>query len=717
MSTSTRQAMARDNHPKVISYPYILDGLDIVAKEDILWPCHAFSISIPNKKKNALNIFEETVLKIIQIEGGDTGHIAQITCLDNELVSFIQNRLRQLELINNHYELSEKGKELLEDWSNNSKENVEYSLATIFVDLFSGNILPFVDTEQLNYKKIREIRKNGFVNFLINPTDEKFINARQIRPTKSAVWNKFPDVGEVIKAIKGFKIKYKRYALLNNSLKQYPPLIPQAEAVLIQEEPKFVYIHCKALIQAGNSDLLITDGFGLGFSEVFSDYLNSQDWPWVTEFKSKGLIDYLDSENNNEKEGYKFLTVKDQLSKYPKISRPLERAKNKLLDAKSINSAASTNEEMKFSELTGQVIVSLYESIEWSLRFVVSEYPVESWEQIFKSQSYKENDRILGEFASKIGFDVSSKIKGILQIMPGKIRAMERGKADMQPLLALAIAGAINDSGHPFHSLAMEDSGTILFIKALKDIRDPISHGNSNEVSISVEVIEKYWKRAIRIIKILIPDITHEEHYPSTVPHKNLNQERLKAKIKLEENLGTKFIQSISKSLLDELLKVEILSLKKQLHDDDKKDYIFFLSSIVQLMFLSAIRNGRGLFKSQGNIRNHAIDNIIQAKFYENYEDVPESIKTVNIKRIEDSAKGNSTTLGAQLLGTFLVREPEKLQKLNQAEPDVIELVNKLNVFRGHNEVPSYYSKHTLENLNVLKNEVFRVLITLKDIF
>lgn len=43
-------AKPKDHRPKIISFPTVLDGVNIAARQSILWPCHAFSISIPQKK-------------------------------------------------------------------------------------------------------------------------------------------------------------------------------------------------------------------------------------------------------------------------------------------------------------------------------------------------------------------------------------------------------------------------------------------------------------------------------------------------------------------------------------------------------------------------------------------------------------------------------------------------------------------------------------------
>jgi len=570
MSLPSTNKPAKDHRPKVISFNTALGGLNIAARQRVLWPCHAFNISIPQKKKSGLNVFEQTVLKITEIESGDTEKIALLTCMDKELVAFIQNRLNQLALLNDRYELSEHGQELLNEWQNKSDGNLEYTVATVFVDLLSGKLLPYVSTEQLSYKKISRIGDNGFIDFLINPTNDKSrVSARQIRPAKDSFWKAEPDSNGIIRAIREFKKKYKRHALLNQGVDQYPPPVPMAEAISLHENPELVYLHCNVLIQIGNSDLLVTDGFGFGFSETFANYLTSQDWQWVIDLKNKGVIDRLSSGQSNE-EVQDDSSAADGLKKYPRIARALRRAQEYLSDAEKIE-VDSSNDEQEFVSLTGLAVVALYEAIEWALRFVVSDNPVIHWERLFSSQSYRENDKILRSFATKIGFDVSDSVKALLQVKPGKIRAVDRGVAEMQPLLALAIAGAINDPNHPLNNLAIEDSGCLSFINELKEVRDPVSHGSSTNVELSPETLEGYRDRTTRLIQSLIPDITEDAYKAKTKQERDIDQVRLKARIELDKSLGLGFVQAVSPSLREELVKVTILSQSKELTKEQKK--------------------------------------------------------------------------------------------------------------------------------------------------
>lgn len=714
MSAPSTKKSAKDHRPKVISFHTVLDGLNIAAEQSVLWPCHAFNISIPQKKKSGLNVFEETVLKITEIESGDTEKIALLTCLEKELVDFIQNRLNQLGLLNDRYELSEHGQELLNEWQNKSDGNLEYTVATVFVDLLSGKLLPYVSTGQLSYKKISRIGDNGFIDFLINPTNEKSrVSARQIRPAKDSFWKAVPESNDIIRAIREFKKKYKRHALLNQGVDQYPPPVPMAEAISLHENPELVYLHCNVLIQIGNSDLLVTDGCGFGFSESFANYLTSQDWKWVIDFKNKGVIDRLSSDQSNE-EVEDESSAADGLKKYPRIARPLRRAQEYLSDAEKIE-VDSSNDEQEFVRLTGLAVVALYEAIEWALRFVVSDNPVTHWERLFSSQSYRENDKILRSFATKIGFDVSDSVKALLQVKPGKIRAVDRGVAEMQPLLALAIAGAINDPNHPLNRLAIEDSGCLSFINALKDVRDPVSHGSSTDVELSPETLEGYCDRTTRLIQSLIPDITEDAYTAKTKQERDIDQVRLKARIELDKSLGLGFVQAVSPSLREELVKATILSQKATLDNEQIQRYINLLASIVQLSLLEVAKDRRKIVKNRNKLRDEAIEKIVQSGLVPASDAIPVQISTVNADRLYRATQGSSTTLGAQLLALCLLASEGELLVLKRCFPNCFELIAKLIKLRGHGN--HHQHDFTRENLESLKINVFKLVKIIMEVF
>lgn len=704
-----------DHRPKVISLRTTLDGLNIAARQNILWPCHAFTVSIPQKKKNSLNVFEDTVLKITEFESGNTENIALLTCLEKELVAFIQNRLNQLNLLNERYELSDFGRNFLDERQNKSDENLEYTVATVFIDLLSGQLLPYVSTGQLNYKKISTLADNGIIEFFINPTDEKSIRARQIRPAKNSFWKTIPDSNDIIRAIREFKKKYKRYALLNQSVDQYPPPVPAAEAISLHANPELVYLHCNLLIQVGNPDLLVTDGCGFGFSENFANYLTSQDWQWIIDLKRKGIVENLNQGQSNGEAENESSSENELGKKYPRIVRSLRNAQEHLSDVAKIN-VNSTNDEHEFIKLSGSVGVDLYEAIEWTLRFIVSDNPVMDWEHLFSSQSHRENDKILRSFATKIGFDASDRVKTLLQVIPGKVKAIDRGEAEMQPLLALAIAGGISDSNHPIHHLAREDSGALSFICALKELRNPVSHGGSIEdIEFSTEILEGYRDRTVRLIQALIPDITEGAYSSKTKKERDLDQVRLKARIELDKSLGLGFVQAISPRLREELVNATILIQKPTLDNEQARRYINVLASIMQLSLWEVTKDRRASDKNCVNLKDEAIEKIVQSGFYPAPDVIPEQIRTVNAERLYRAVQGSSATLGAHLLAVFLLGSEPELIRLQKSDPTFVGFVANLLRLRGHgNKQQISLSRDDIESL---KNKVFKAIKVIAEVF
>jgi hypothetical protein len=709
-------AKPKDHRPKVISFRTALDGLNIAARQSVLWPCHAFNISIPQKKKSGLNVFEETVLKITEIASGDTEKIALLTCLEKELVAFIQNRLNQLALLNDRYELSEHGQELLNEWQNKSDGNLEYTVATVFVDLLSGKLLPYVSTEQLSYKKIKNLyskenpQKKGefehYVNFFINPTDEKWIRAIQIRPAKDSFSKTVPDSNDIIRAIREFRRKYKQHALLSQGVDQYPPPVPMAEAISLHENPELVYLHCNVLIQIGSSDLLVTDGCGFGFSESFANYLTSQDFDWVTRLKQKGVIDKIgnaeDSDNQPARKRFK----------YAEISWRVAGSKSALQKIKNLE-INSTYYESDYRQEIENGIKKLYAALEWSLRQVVSENPVSEWEQVFSASNYRDNEKLLAEFANKVGFVVNDKNQSLLQVKRGAIQQIKNGKVELQPLLALAIAGASSNANHPINRLAQNHPGFLTHALRLKKYRDPIEHGSIEKLNIDDKMLKELIESTVPTIISLVPGVADDlGEVDKVLSDGDINQERLKASIEIEKALGTAFVSNLSGDIKEQLIRSELML--AQFSAEKTIEIIKCYASVMQQALFDAVKDRR--FEVRGDtIRESAVEKIVQAEFFSALERVPEQLTTVAPRNIRRAVQGSSTTLGAHLLAVFLLGSESELTQLQKSDPTFIDFIANLIRLRGHgNKQQPDFSRDDMESL---KNNVFKAIKKITEVF
>jgi hypothetical protein len=700
-------AKPKDHRPKVISFRTALDGLNIAARQSVLWPCHAFNISIPQKKKSGLNVFEETVLKITEIESGDTEKIALLTCLENELVAFIQNRLNQLALLNDRYELSEDGKKLLESWRNKDEASVEYVAGTVFIDLISGKLLPYIHLGNLKQESISSIDR-PFVTVELGSTGKsKSERCRQIFPSENSFWETVPDSNDIIRAIREFKKKYKRHALLNQGVDhQYPPLVPMAEAISLHENPELVYLHCNVLIQIGNSDLLVTDGCGFGFSENFANYLTSQEWQWVTSLKQQGVIDNFSNTEGSDNQPAR------KPFKYAEISKRIVISESALKKIKNLE-VNSTYYESDYRQDIENGIKNLYAALEWSLRQVVAENPASKWEQVFAASNYRDNEKLLAGFANKVGFVVNDKNQSLLQVKPGAIRQIEIGKVELQPLLALAIAGASSNASHPLHRLAQNHSGFLTHALRLKKYRDPIEHGSTEKLNIDDKKLEELIELTVPTIISLVPGVADDlGEVDKVVSYVDINQERLKANIEIEKALGTALVSTLSGDTKEQLLRSQLML--AQFSPEKTIEIIKCYASVMQHALFDAVKDRRLEVKSD-TIREFAIEKVLQSGFYPVPDVIPEQISTVNTKRLYHAVQGSSTTLGANLLAVFLLGSESELIQLQKSDPTIVDFVANLIQLRGHgNKQQSYFSRDDMESL---KNNVFKAIKIITEVF
>ena len=702
---SAKAHRPKDQRPKIISFSTTLHGLNIAARQSILWPCHAFNISIPQKKKSALNVFEQTVLKITEIASGDTAKIAQLTCLETELVAFIQNRLQQLGLLSERYELSAEGNKLLASWRSKDEEAMEYVAATIFIDLHAGKPLPYLHVGPLRHEKIIAIDEQFITIELGSTGKSKSIPCRNIIPDKDSFWKVAPDSNDVIKVIKSFKKKYQRRVLLNQNADQYPPSLPMAGAITVDDKPELVYLHCQAVIQRGNSEhLLVTDGCGFGFSESFADYLTSQNWKWVTQLKEKGIIDKLNpgqSQSNDNAKSYQ----------YPEISRRITASKGSLAEVKL--NPSSTHDEKKNQGKIENGIKNLYAGLEWALRQVVADNAVPTWQQIFASQDFRENEKLLSDFAQKVGFSVNDKNKRLLQVKLGAIRQIDHGKVELQPLLALSIAGAINNTNHPIRRLANNHSGFLDHALNLKKYRDPIEHGSTAKLNMDQNTLKELIDRTIPMIIALVPGVSADLNMPNqSVSEGDPDQQRLAAQVSLEKELGLPLVSAMSPDIKEQLIRAEMML--QSYADDQGIEIITCYASVMQHVLFEVMKDHRIDYEGE-DMKQQALENIVQAGFYGTCGEIPKEISTVNNERLDRAVRAVNITLGANLLAVFLLTPYNKLAELQKSDPKFVGFVANLIQLRGHSNHQQFGGSR--DDIGSLKNTVFKAIKTITEVF
>jgi hypothetical protein len=700
---------SENSRPKIVSFNESLSGLDAIAFGNILWPCYAFDVTVPQKKKDLLNIFEKTILKVTEIETNDTTKIADIVCLDKDLVSFIQNRLHHLKLLDERYRLSKNGKDLMDDMWSKPESGIEYVSATIFVNALSGEIMPYISTNKPIYKEIVSLRR-GFIGFLPDSTNENYkLNSRKIPLKRGYRYDgKTPSARDVSATIKSFKKRYKSYALLNKDAEQYPSVIPTIGAITVTETPELIYLNCRTIVNS-NADFLVTDGLGFGLSSDFSSYLIKENYSWITELKRKGAIQRLDKTQS--------VSNKDIKYKYKNISQRLLSAETNLKHIKTIEINKASREK-EFQQKIGNIIRDLYLSFEWAFRQVVNEYPADGWEYLLSGNTPEENKDLLVGLAKKSGFSMTDKNKTIFKIKMGAIHQTKKNGVELQSLFALAIVGASFKSKHCIHSLVETDPNFISFIQDLKEKRDSISHGGMNRVGMGYSETIDYLAQLVdgshERIKSLVPDIAGDLVHRNSLSDSRQGREdqgRLKAVIGLEERFGVCFIGSLKDSIKDDLIRIEAMTNKYS--DNEVIEIIVHYASTVQMVLYEAVRNVASLDSSKDSVQI-AINRIVQTGFYSSVNDIPESITKTNKTTAIQAMQGYNKTLGAQLLSLFFLGSDSQLKQLKTDNPGLVKLIARLISLRGHGSVNPAISE---KEVKLLKNDLLDVIKAIIGVF
>ena len=733
---------AKNYPPNIISFKQSFDEIRFTSEKNIIVPCHAFKVSIPARSKHGLNIFEETILKLSAIETSDTAKLAELTCLAKEIVKFIQNRLFQLGFLSSRFEITQQAKDLLEQLDN---EPQEYIAATVYVDLLSGTVLPMVVSNAPKYETVDKYNNPIVIFHLGNSGKSRPINARQLKPNNLHMAKKITSA-DVSKAIKAFKQLNKRFALLNNS--KHPDYYPIATAITVSPQPQLVFLHCQVILQQGNSDLLVTDPFGYGFSTILKESLDKMNEDWLLNIKKKAIKETVGL-NSSSKPSSQLPEFSDSINQYTDIKNFLVKAEKNLRNAKE--KIDTSNKEKKFQESVGDAIKSFYDALEWSFRQVVFEYPVEQWENLLSEQSSEANEKLLLEFAKKIGFEISSKSNFLLKLTPTKINSFREGIVEMQPLLALAIAGASQDNRHPAFRLASKNPTVLLFIAELKSWRDPVAHGHgdeldyrkimqvtsyrclkcetvyrvneepiecsnchSQELSADTTLLDDYKNQTYNIIKSLFPSLIPTSNTVNNAENtiiENIDQLILKADIALDEFFGMNKMRLMPSKLREQLKNTEL-----QINEEGgSSGVINSLSSALGISLFDAISTHKSGNEITEQPKNVALNKAIESNFELVGQALPKSLDTVQKDRERQAINGTSATLGANCLALLILIPTDVLKKISGYKPNLLIFIAELIKIRGHGNVQQQISKDELLELKTQSYQIIKLLMDLNN--
>ena len=713
--------------PRILHFDF-KSPVRVAAQKDILWPCHVFDVYVEARSKRDLGVFVETVLRLSALGIDTKEKLKETMPIDERLIVFMQHLLFQKGCLDTRKKITEAGIGQIKEIDEAKPIQI---VAKCYVDLMGGKVIPFVNTATNEESSIHNFERNipkksknpNVVRFAIGQAagSEKEITAYKLFNERREHEEVFPAVMEISNAISLFNRRRVQSETAIREGEAYSTLDPYGKISIPQDQtPELVYLHCQAIMQPGNSDLIVSDGVGGGFYDPFARLINAIDANWISEFKrSAVVIDTAEPKQADNLPGFN-----SAIKTYKHLHRALKQASkfiNHLSNRKERSSADSKQNEANLKNS----IVHLNSSLEWAFQYLNGENKTDrsSIELLLKSENVSEVQNRLLEYASELGFVIDESSGSIFEKLKiGAIRssldvAEENAISKLPPILAIAIVGAYSQVKHPLRRLVKEDSHSLVFLNRIKNLRNSILHGNETQnYWPEFEELLSFRDKTHKVIQSIFPklDLSVMESFAKEGVS-DPEQQRMKASWDLEDAYGMSTLNLISPNLKEELIQAELICLDIQSENFEPINLITKLSNCLEYALGEAVKPDRKNPESESSVKEIAFCKLREVCLLDN---IPEAITTTNEFTAFAACRGAPSSLGANLIALFYVKTVKQLQILHKESPDIVSTVASLIKLRGggnsygplRDENGEFFDREKLLNLKV---EVFDLIKTM----
>ncbi|MEG2364077.1 MAG: hypothetical protein RR942_08770 [Romboutsia sp.] len=643
------------------NYTDFFTGVNSISKEqDIFLNCHRYEIILKIKKKldNNLNIFETTILKLLAYNRSYTPNdIAQKIGLKIELVRFVIQRLKELNLIDEKKNLTNKAEEYLKGFSEKDEE-LETKRMNVFVNKFNGELLPYIhniDSEEDLIEMVAEQKAKDLLKVTFgNAGNSKYIEGFYVDNRTSN--QRYIDQYEIKKLIQ----RYNKVAKFDD---RFDEIVYDQNYHIDICNVDDVILHLKSLIQDGNIDYTIfSDGF------VFS--LDSVSKCIKLEFPE--IIDNIKKSANKSEQDDNISSDKydkKQSKKYDDLHHRLEFIQKQKIYAKTPDELKQQKEDNNNNMLNCYYAIIL--ALDYHYRDnKLKKQPLQN----ILNNSSKENSESISKFLNNHNIE---KHKDTIKIDTSKINHYIKSNEDnkinkdieLDTIIGLCLLEASENEKSKIINLINEQYDLFGFLEKLKkDVRS-LRHTNKN-IETTLD-INKVSKKTLLIINTLLMDFEKENNIKKN--KLNISQSRLNAQNSLSNEIGYEFFYSLDESIKDELCKISSDKTNDKL--PRYNDYVICISKSAEMILLDYIEN----MNISSNINKETLINDIQSMFNMR---LSKTLTTIREDNIIKALKKQKSTLGAYTL--IVLRFIDHNARKMLIERNFIKDISKIIDLRGH---------------------------------
>ncbi|MDR2596003.1 MAG: hypothetical protein LBC76_01660 [Treponema sp.] len=638
-------------------------GEIIGRKEKLAWPVHAYRVTLPKPDKSGgLNMFERVILKIIDACGmRDAKALAQEICIPVELVKIVLLRLKDMAFIDENNEIINQRRD---KWMTEKEPIIIKALA--FRELATGKILPFLHLlDEDNPLKKEEKDEKLFLKITY---DKNYLRKK-------------PETSDVIYAL---RVMEKRSSFFDGNRR-----IPAINQITIADEPEPYYLECLIAVQKSDGEFRIANPFGGGFSLILESSFSQ-------------LL------GHNENLAKWFMNWKQRLSN-PKINKESITSKEPFDNDKNLGRYG----KLVYSLRPGQKnqyrsIGRIYSALEWALFYSCIQRQYNTAIETLKFTDSGKHSSILEATAQKTGLDLPKK--GFYPVLKGKLDDFLSGKADMATVISIALLIAENDPSHPLHRIVKKYPDFINKIFNIKEKRDDLRHGKGKAKENTAKLPEDAFMR--EIVTALLPDIRFSDTPVAAADKDFIADIMFDSCANIQNEFGLHNYNQLGKNMQDWLKKAE----QSWLSWKDGDNALWFVNDLyaaLQAMFRKILTGTLPPDAGNSGFIDDALTNAMKAGLVKPPESkLPESLQTVNLRRISQTLQGDNQTLGSCAIAFLLVYK-DILQKVSEYQPLFIYDVAEIDKLSAHGNEPLFLKK---DEIKKIRKSVYSTIKTLLEV-
>lgn len=691
--------------PRILYTAPDLRGIDADARQVVLWPCHMFTVAMPQRQQRTLNIFEETVLRLAAAGYTDPADLARLTCLDTEMVVAMLRRLAGLRYLDASH------RPLRDPRDRTVAAETAWESVRVFVDLIGGRLLPCMLYGTPEYAECLDADGSKF----------RF-DGKQFRSTKLEHGRDFVDripAPREVLAVARMRMRQDNRRVGAHGARS--AAAPGIDTLTIMDGVDKVYLASSAVLQAGKHDeVLLMDPFGFGpcgtLSEVYQQVRASHATIRKT---AQALLEDARVAGVQRGSGARARTA----GRYPEVGGKIKEANLALANARAL--VLDSEGAAKAERATARCLRALYDAIELALHQVVLERPPgKGLRDLLTNQSFSANGDLLWSYASRLGLRGRDREQRLLQVAPGKFRERASVGVELGPLLALALGVACveRDADHPIRAVAEAHPDWLSFLLRLKGYRDSVAHGKG-VTGMHPDVLEALHAQVCGVLGLLLPGWSDRPGAADTGDEQSRwrNQARLRARLAAGAALAPLLLEHLPDHLGKACIELELLRDGESIQEAgsgtvdeaEASGMVNALAVMLQLALEEALGAHPAAPPSGVDWRTLAFGKAQAAGFELPAGRLPEPLRLAAVGRLAAAMRGAGATLQCGAMALLILADEAYLERLARARPKLLSLVADLAALRGHGYATRPVTWAELEQLRI---QVYQSITYLTEI-